>query len=219
MTTDKSTSAATLVLLLSVSAAIVVRSYILRRRQRRLFEEAMQNGSFSMPSSAPGRRRWTLTRPVLHDAHVCVDYDSHEKTRYVRGGEGSGKVQKWWARTLPVAARLVVAPNTAMTTPSPYPVTRSPTPWHRRLLSRVSPSRALSPRTRSNSSPPPRRRPSPPSFDDLESQPRAIELTYLVAMPAPRRENFPAEHAYIPQVEFGIERVPVCEDPGEGWTL
>ncbi|KAJ3535615.1 hypothetical protein NMY22_g6407 [Coprinellus aureogranulatus] len=37
---------ATLVLLLSVSAAIVIRSFILRRRHRLLVEEAMRNGTF-----------------------------------------------------------------------------------------------------------------------------------------------------------------------------
>lgn len=37
---------ATLVLLLSVSAAIVARSYIIRRRQRRAVEEAIRNGTY-----------------------------------------------------------------------------------------------------------------------------------------------------------------------------
>ncbi|KAG5732940.1 hypothetical protein E4T56_gene17250, partial [Termitomyces sp. T112] len=41
---------ATLVLLLSVSAAIILRSLILRRRHQRLVAEAMRNGTWVPPS-------------------------------------------------------------------------------------------------------------------------------------------------------------------------
>ncbi|KAJ3575203.1 hypothetical protein NP233_g1255 [Leucocoprinus birnbaumii] len=46
---------ATLVLLLSVSAAIVVRSFLLRRRHRRLIEEAIRNGTWMPPPPGSGR--------------------------------------------------------------------------------------------------------------------------------------------------------------------
>lgn len=69
---------ATLVLLLSVSAAIVVRSYILRRRHRREIEEAIRNGTW-IPPSALGRSaaRVDLSKkPRMWDAYLDLYHPS-----------------------------------------------------------------------------------------------------------------------------------------------
>ena len=62
---------ATLVLLLSVSAAIVIRSFILRRRHRLMVEEAIRNGTWVPPSPPTRPARVDLSKkPVLWEAYV-----------------------------------------------------------------------------------------------------------------------------------------------------
>ena len=63
---------ATLILLLGVSAAIVIRSLILRRRHRALVEEAIRNGTYVSPEQ---RRRQRRERPKLFEA-TLHDFDS-----------------------------------------------------------------------------------------------------------------------------------------------
>jgi len=62
---------ATLVLLLSVSAAIVVRSFILRRRHRRMVEEAVRNGTWIPPTPSSRAARVDLSKkPELWEAYL-----------------------------------------------------------------------------------------------------------------------------------------------------
>jgi len=62
---------ATLVLLLSVSGAIVVRSFILRRRHRRMVEEAIRNGTWIPPTPAARAARVDLSKkPELWEAYL-----------------------------------------------------------------------------------------------------------------------------------------------------
>jgi hypothetical protein len=70
---------ATLILLLGVSAAIVVRSLLLRRRHRRMVEEAIRNGTWVPP--APKVRVDLRKKPRLWDAWVAPP---------VLGGVGTG---------------------------------------------------------------------------------------------------------------------------------
>ena len=62
---------ATLVLLLAVSAAIVVRSYLIRRRQRRLLDAAVRDGLLApgAPAFAP-RGALPARRPELADVYL-----------------------------------------------------------------------------------------------------------------------------------------------------
>ena len=64
---------ATLVLLLSVSGAVVIRSLMLRVRQRRAIEEAIRNGTYIPPDQIP--RRQAPVKPTMFDTHLDeVDY-------------------------------------------------------------------------------------------------------------------------------------------------
>ncbi|KAJ3808702.1 hypothetical protein F5876DRAFT_67060 [Lentinula aff. lateritia] len=84
---------ATLVLLLGVSAAIVVRSLVLRRRHRRMVEEAIRNGTYVPPSViATARGRVDLAmKPKMWEATVRSEWNGKE------GG---------WADILPVSASI-----------------------------------------------------------------------------------------------------------------
>ena len=67
----------TLVLLLTVSAGIILRTMVLRRRQRRLMEEAIRNGTYIPP--AVRKLRALGTKPILHDVHLDLSRDYEEK--------------------------------------------------------------------------------------------------------------------------------------------
>ncbi|KAJ4490551.1 hypothetical protein J3R30DRAFT_3422787 [Lentinula aciculospora] len=84
---------ATLVLLLGVSAAIVVRSLLLRRRHRRMVEEAIRNGTYVPPSViATARGRVDLAmKPKMWEATARSEWNGKE------GG---------WADILPVSASI-----------------------------------------------------------------------------------------------------------------
>ncbi|KAF4568520.1 hypothetical protein EYR40_010072 [Pleurotus pulmonarius] len=61
---------ATLVLLLGVSSAIVVRSLILRRRHRRMIEEAIRNGTWVPPAASSPRRVDLSKKPKMYEAWI-----------------------------------------------------------------------------------------------------------------------------------------------------
>lgn len=70
-------SLATLILLLGVSAAIVLRSLVLRRRHRRMIEEAIANGTWIPPTPTTGaggrggRDKVDLTKkPKMYEAYI-----------------------------------------------------------------------------------------------------------------------------------------------------
>jgi len=75
---------ATLVLLLSVSGAIVVRSFIIRRRHRRMEEEARRNGTWIAPTAARSSRVDLDKKPELWEAYL-------RGGGWQRGSFGSGK--------------------------------------------------------------------------------------------------------------------------------
>ncbi|KIJ44079.1 hypothetical protein M422DRAFT_30607 [Sphaerobolus stellatus SS14] len=99
---------ATLLLLLAVSCAIVVRSFILRRRFRRRIEEAIAAGVLvpgSLDEGGVGRRRRDFgEKPKLWD--VWVDEHGH----FHDGSSDNGydlKDEGKWEHILPVAASMV----------------------------------------------------------------------------------------------------------------
>ena len=74
---------ATLVLLLCVSGAVVLRSITLRIRHRRAIEEAIRNGTYVPPDQRP--RKTPPVRPAMHDAHVeeeTFDGEDSEKMKW-----------------------------------------------------------------------------------------------------------------------------------------
>ncbi|KAH6904346.1 hypothetical protein BKA70DRAFT_1296335 [Coprinopsis sp. MPI-PUGE-AT-0042] len=96
---------ATLFLLLTVSAVIVIRSFILRRRHRRLVEEAIRNGTWvppPQPFSARTPRVDLSKKPVMWEAYL----GGNEKDVYggSYGGSASHEDVKDWDTIKPVSA-------------------------------------------------------------------------------------------------------------------
>ncbi|KAF8339285.1 hypothetical protein F5887DRAFT_981753 [Amanita rubescens] len=98
---------ATLVLLLVVSAAIVVRSFILRRRHRMMIEEAFRNGTLLSPTIAAGyglRPRVDLSKkPKMWDAWI-------EKSEQPTSGRSREK-EWYWDMMKPFSAVYTLPPG------------------------------------------------------------------------------------------------------------
>ncbi|KAH9837540.1 uncharacterized protein C8Q71DRAFT_547643 [Rhodofomes roseus] len=220
---------ATLVLLLSVSAAIVVRSYLIRRRQRQLIADAIRDGIIpNAPGPGVTLEHATLLarRPELFDVYLGHAPAEREKAA------GKGKAREstssagsvgggWWNAVMPVAAREVrTAPNTAGKTqpshaqpPRPPPVLPSTFARLRQQLRAIVPMPSVgasilpAPATSADARQPevvelsPPRPPSPTRSSGL------LDVAFLVAMPAPHHESHHVEQEFIPYVEFGIARV------------
>lgn len=76
--------AATLVLLLAVSSAIVIRSLVLRRRHRRIVDEAIRTGTWPPQrfESTTGRRRRDIgQKPKLLEAWLHANDDEDDEKR------------------------------------------------------------------------------------------------------------------------------------------
>jgi len=106
---------ATLILLLSISGAIIFRSFVIRRRNRQLMDEAMRNGTWTQPSSTGGRPKVDLSKkPVLWDAYVNGSPDK----AHVLGGEEQGQSKHgqtdWdWDSIRPFSAAYLSPPSAA----------------------------------------------------------------------------------------------------------
>lgn len=108
---------ATLVLLLAVSAAIVVRSYLIRRRQRRLLDDAVRDGllpagpgGFGSGAGA-GRALGTARRPELVDVYLGSAPAEKGRRRSVGSEDGAGSTRSvgggWWNAVMVSPACLV----------------------------------------------------------------------------------------------------------------
>lgn len=148
---------ATLVLLLGVSGAIIVRSLLLRRRHRRMVEEAIANGTWIPP--APRIKVDLRKKPKLWDAYVSPP---------PAAGEG-----KEWDRVMvgprirpytPASYSILITPSFILQSPS-RPRTPGRQPPHAHLPRTTSPPpppclrrvSALTPPRRRTASPPPLR--------------------------------------------------------------
>lgn len=103
---------ATLFLLLTVSGVIVIRSFILRRRHRRLVEEAIRNGTWVPPPpllSARTPRVDLSKKPVMWDAYLGSNEPDSHRGSY--GGSMSHEDVKDWEAIKPVSAAYL-APRT-----------------------------------------------------------------------------------------------------------
>ncbi|PPQ68246.1 hypothetical protein CVT25_005315 [Psilocybe cyanescens] len=88
---------ATLVLLLSVSAAIVIRSFVLRRRHRLMVEEAIRNGTWVPPSPPSRPVKVDLSKkPMLWEAYIDAKGDIVEYSAHGTSGTGSRKINDAW---------------------------------------------------------------------------------------------------------------------------
>jgi len=96
----------TLILLLTVSGAIVLRSFLMRRRHRRMVEEAIRNGTYVPPSRTKNQLG---QKPVIYDAYLGVD----DATDFAVQGKAKGRSnvpamgEMKWEDILPVSALLL----------------------------------------------------------------------------------------------------------------
>ncbi|KII83793.1 hypothetical protein PLICRDRAFT_46979 [Plicaturopsis crispa FD-325 SS-3] len=169
---------ATLVLLLAISSTIVARSLVLRRRHRRLIEEAIRNGTWVPPPQGSRSRRDIGEKPVMWDAWVV-------------GADKTGDED-----LTPLAARYIKddAPPPSDTKATPptqdasVPRRAAILPWRRRP---ETPTPAA----------------SAPVPEETDASPQQIRVSVLIAMPTPTPLPAASEHAEereIPVLEFGV---------------
>ncbi|KAF7979921.1 hypothetical protein HWV62_40330 [Athelia sp. TMB] len=212
-----STLYSTLVLLLGVSGAIVVRSYVLRRRHQALVEEAIRNGTWVPPTfNAGGRRgrRDVGEKPTMWDAWVGKDRE------VVDADSGKGAGVGGWSDLLPISAMyLNQRPSTTRTTSAetvnarghtqPPRGTRALFPWRRAATPAPSPpsTPVVSPTPATSAL----------NLDSTGTAPAAptLRLTVLIAMPAPPTASQHSHHDEEdgpPVIELGVVDVGIPGD-------
>ncbi|KAL1745596.1 hypothetical protein HDZ31DRAFT_63005 [Schizophyllum fasciatum] len=187
---------ATLILLLGVSAAIVIRSLILRRRHRALVEEAIRNGTWVPP---PTRPRVDLSKkPKLHEAFL----DSHS----IQHQRQSGRAEEWlsWDGIFPFSATYITANYPTPPRPIGVPTEVSPPPPARRWWWPWSRGRSSDSATGVQTELA-ERTPSQPA------EPTRVRVGVIVAMPAPHEAKTnggaAAGEEPLPPLEMGITDV------------
>ncbi|KZV62200.1 hypothetical protein PENSPDRAFT_758879 [Peniophora sp. CONT] len=198
---------ATLLLLLCVSSAIILRSFILRRRFRRHVEEAFYAGVWAggdMPPGFPGsaganKKNNVGPRPVMFDAYVAKKAE-HEK----------------WDDVQPVSALAVLPPavpsNTStpnLLTGTPQPISSLPPP---RGLARLLPSRFIYPHQDQSQT----EMTSPISAGSAAPTPESVQVALLVAMPDARRAaasetSDGRDGEELPELVLGVRKVEYRE--------
>ncbi|KAF9020767.1 hypothetical protein BDZ89DRAFT_1071967 [Hymenopellis radicata] len=184
---------ATLVLLLGVSAAIVFRSLILRRRHRAMIDEAIRNGTWVPPTNGRGRRIDPSEKPLMHDAHLIVEakYAHHE-----------------WDLMTPFSVSYSVPAGERVQAASPAPAPQPRRERIRGVLRHIWSHFSSSP---APPAPEPAIPLTPPPLPDASSGP--LRVSVLIAMPS-QNHNY-AEHEELPHVEFGVAQVGVAAQESE----
>ncbi|KAG9310800.1 hypothetical protein JVU11DRAFT_8652 [Chiua virens] len=198
---------ATLVLLLSVSSAIVIRSLILRRRHQRLVEEAIRTGTW-MPQrfdTSTGRRRRDIgQKPKLWEAWLHANHGD---------GEGEDNEKSQWGDITPFYAAYINPSTSSLQGPTPTPAENPVDPSSR------SP-RFIRPFTRRRSPPSPQPTTAVPTADPVPSLPSssptatttpAVRVAVLIAMPNASPKHISDENG-PPLVEIGIVEAAVKDD-------
>jgi len=181
---------ATLLLLLGISAVIVCRSIIMRRRTRRLIEEAIANGTWIPPVV---RAPVNLARkPLLYDVYTDLDL---EKDRAVQ------EKAALWTDILPVSATLVrknpklIAQLSIQEPSGPQTRIQKFLKWRTNehpSQGGSSPSGSGDPQTT-----------SPGCLAEY----KAVSVSVMIAMPLPPDLNKHNKEVECPAVEFGIADV------------
>jgi len=190
---------ATLLLLLGISAVIICRSILIRRRTRRLIEEAIANGTWIPPA---GRAPVNLAeKPLLYDVYTDSD------------PEKDGVVQEkaaLWTDILPVSATLARKDPKLISQLSIQEPSAPQTGIQKFLKWRTNehPSQERSSSSGSGE-------PQIASPGDLPEY-KSVSVSVMIAMPLPpdlnKQHNREAE---CPAVEFGIADVELPQ----GWTI
>ncbi|KAI0714484.1 hypothetical protein C8Q72DRAFT_905007 [Fomitopsis betulina] len=193
---------ATLVLLLAVSAAIVIRSYLIRTRQRRLLNDAVRDGL--LVPSTPGRAPFTfLRKPVLLDLYLASA--PAEKARRQSFRSEASTRAGWWNAVM--VSRISPRARSDTREAAPAPPTTPPSTFARlrRNLRIASVDTAVLPAPATAAGP------RQPESVELSAIPlsvpprRSLDVGFLIAMPAPPVSHH--EAGDLPYVEFGIARV------------
>ncbi|KAG2139830.1 uncharacterized protein EDB93DRAFT_692331 [Suillus bovinus] len=181
---------ATLVLLLAVSSAIVIRSLVLRRRHQRIVEEAIRAGTW-LPHQAydprgSRRRRDIGKKPKLWEA-------------WLRSGEeeSPADVKCSWDDIMPVYAAHIKSSPTPRSSRSQSPQTRSDSSSRTmRFLRPYRTTFSSAPATSSPIAPP-----TPVSSSPSTSAPSSVSVAVLIAMPTAQHTR---EVDGPPVVELGV---------------
>jgi len=187
---------ATLLLLLAISVVIVARSVIIRRRARRMIEEAIQNGTWVPQAGRPVVKLGE--KPKLFDVYTTVDS--------IPGKSLADDDSLAWGGLKPLS---VVLKKSMSTSPL---VARSPAP--------TEPPPSLLVRLAPQLRPPPRVATPPSSAHPLETlqPPRDTNLTVsvMIAMPTPptTKAHSSSEDPF-PPIQVGVTHLPVPQ----GWVM
>jgi len=182
---------ATLVLLLAISALIVLRASVLRRRQRALMEEAIRNGTYVPPASRI--RTEEADKPVLYDVYLRGDDEFEDHSNADDGMEKAWREGKEVNGSMPVAVAAA-----GIHSPSPgSPSLQSPTSHPRYLRFLHKPTPTVTPSHAHG-----------PEYETASPKPRILRIVYLVRMPASSLKKM--EEA-IPPMEFGIVTTTTVE--------
>ncbi|KAJ7154531.1 hypothetical protein C8R46DRAFT_1227369 [Mycena filopes] len=172
----------TLIILLVVSAGIITRSVVLRRRQQR----AIADGTWVPPGrrreNAPGTRR----RPVMFHAHVGARNTTLDQAEVEAKEVGWGAMKPFSASDIappPLKPPAAVAPLIPATDP---PGQRAARAQIQSVVRRYNPFRAPPPPPLPVPPPPPPPLPTPPPPAASEPySPTQVRVAFLVAMPSP----------------------------------
>ncbi|KAK7469161.1 hypothetical protein VKT23_003652 [Stygiomarasmius scandens] len=207
---------ATLLVLLLISCSIVFRSFVLRRRYQRRLQEALASGGVLAPRTQGSHRKRFRTRPKFFDVWLS------------EGGEV-------WEEIMPVSASAIkpkrrsnanADPNSPQSQPnqSQLQSSRQRLTSFTRGLFNLSHSASASRLNIAESEPSSPSTPITPNIpltpSDEKSEALAVgatttsllQVAVLVAMPSPRRYTSSPPTEEIPDVCFGVTRLP-CKIP------
>jgi len=186
---------ATLLLLLAISAAVVGRSIVIRRRARRMIEEAIRNGTWLPQAGRPAVKLGE--KPKLFDVHTTMDGIPY------RSPLNRGLLA--WGDLRPLSATLE---KPASPPPQP-PVVRSSAPTEPlpSLLFRLVPKLRPLPRITT---------PDSPAYPlETRQQPHDTTLTVsiMIAMPTPPiAKSHNSSEDTFPPVQLGVTHLPIPQE-------
>lgn len=194
---------ATLVLLLSVSSAIVVRSLILRRRNGRLIAEAIANGTWFQNPTAPPP---VGDKPAFFEAFVAGSKGENAEKNPVETEDVD------WQDIMPFSATYVHTPSDKTEDGKSTTVTAPPnitTSTPRRIATFASALRRVAPRTPTALLPPPvsAGMSSPPS--PFSPSPPNGAATPAAPTPSPPSPGSPIDASFSPSSSSSTLRVAV----------
>ncbi|EPQ55558.1 hypothetical protein GLOTRDRAFT_138452 [Gloeophyllum trabeum ATCC 11539] len=210
-------STATLILLLSISAAIVFRSLVLRQRHRRLVHQAILAGTYvpGVFPPPPGGGRRAVARAAAEPGPKPVLYEVYVGQDRARDGMAGEKGKGGWEGMLPVSASRAAPPppppppnpsraRAAHAPRAPPPPARTPHDDRRRDDTAIC--------TRRGRPRPPAPAPAPaPASPQAQITPQPLRVAVLVAMPAPALHHRPLSTATLSAELKGKARVDVSE--------